>query len=1643
MATLVFRVSSDWQEVVKLRQECEKLEAQLKKMDSRTAPAATKVLETQLASTKQQMMGLVTEAAKAGAAMENGFKKKIYDASQTVNGLSEKIIAQRAVIKDIEFDVKRLGEAYRTALKNNPISASGKLAEYNAARKVLDEEKATLFGLTQQQAEARLSVKRLRDEYSLYKQEAGETIEANNGLSVSWQKMLGVIGGATALKALASQIIRVRGEFQSMQTAIETIVGKDVASGLMSNLKEMAKISPLTLTDMVDAEKMMLGFNIQAEDTIKYLQALSDISMGDNVKFKSLTLAFSQMSAAGKLMGQDLNQMINAGFNPLQIIAEKTGKSIATLKDEMSKGAVSAEMVQQAFIDATSAGGKFYQMSENASKTINGQLSMMQDALDNAFNEMGQASEGVIMEGIQLTTTLIQNYETVGKVLVGLVATYGAYRTAVMLATIATNKHTIAEIALTNARVIARKAQMLLNAAMLTNPYVAVATVVTALVATMWTLSDSTSAASKATKEYNQAKEEAAKKDEEHKRKIDELITVARDESLATLTRQKSLETLREEYPKIFSQYDIEKLKLEDILNIKRQINEEDAKKSTQETRNTYDSLRQSVSNRRRFLQLFDNSNLRKNMSEEDINIWRRYAGKQSYVEVREEMEKEAALLQKYQQDVFSDNANSFIGNIKNMTDADISSTLDDITVSMKALGEAGKESIAIVASIGGEVSRGQLESIKSALETEQKSRKERTTYKDDYEQARKDWEEAKKELQKIESDKDKFTSKQYEDAKKRVESTEKAYKKLGGLTGTALSKQQKEADKEKKNCQKLSDQLLALQEKNQQAEVNLMKEGTEKKLAQIDADYSAQKAAIDRQQRELAEANKEAGITSTNASGLTSEQQVEIDRANELAFESRKKQIEEVYRAETDAMRAYISEYGTFQQQKLAIAEDYAERIRKAQTEGERLTLGRERDAALQQVDINALQQNIDWGSVFGEFGTMFREQLQPTIDRLKAIAGSDTFRQSSLEDQQLLYDLIARLEESNTVWDSDIFRRVSDDMNAYQSTMQGYIDAQERERIATDALAKAKANLVEAERRGGDVESAQQKVDLAASYLASVSDEVQAFGAQVKQTTADLQSSAQQAVGMFQSLESGLQGLTSGSLKGIGQGIMQLDSLFEGDLTKQAGNVLAEGFQSLLGKDSKAAQVLTKALGDTGMAGEIISAVLGMLDLIAKEGLSGIVTSLQDTVFGAVNSLLDDVLNFRIVRDSAKNLMGHMGNILDTVTFGGFSKLTSIGSNAKETAEKIADLTASNDALRTAIDGLKDEIEGTNGTKSINAYNEAIAAQKKYEENLRQILDAQMRYTGSHHSNAYYWNLDASSLRQVNALLGTSLGNTWDDFSRLTADQMNQIRTHLPEVWSEMINEGKYGDRFKEDWENYADQAGEVVEMTDQLRESLAQISFDNMRDSFVDSLMDMDAEAADFANDFSQYMMRSLLNFSIGDQLDEQLKGWYESWTDTMNRQSGQLTEKQIDDYRHQWEAFVQEGLDIRDQLSDLTGYKGESSAREQQSTSRGFGTEMTHDDAGELSGRFTAVAESNYRIEEAANRQTTAITELKGEVLAITATMQSTYDVADEIRSILANSYLELQEINENTGNTAKYLKDIKADIAIVKQNTSRI
>lgn len=302
-------------------------------------------------------------------------------------------------------------------------------------------------------------------------------------------------------------------------------------------------------------------------------------------------------------------------------------------------------------------------------------------------------------------------------------------------------------------------------------------------------------------------------------------------------------------------------------------------------------------------------------------------------------------------------------------------------------------------------------------------------------------------------------------------------------------AKEEERLGKERlKAREELDKDLLALQRQNQDDETALMQDGTQKKLAEIDNDYKQRIAEIDRQETEFRKKNKEAGLAGLGADGLTDEQADALQKARDNAAKEQEHKTQEMYASEARAMRNYLKEYGTYQQQKLAIAEEYAEKIRNAQNEGERLSLVAGRDRALQQVEINAVRQQVDWGSVFGDFGTMFKDQLQPTIDRLRRMAQSDTFRQSSLEEQQILYSLIEKLERSGTAWDSDIFKRVSDDLSAYQEAMGRYSKAVDAARAAEENLVKAEKELETArnENRGEEgIRSAQENVDKHTRHL------------------------------------------------------------------------------------------------------------------------------------------------------------------------------------------------------------------------------------------------------------------------------------------------------------------------------------------------------------------------------------------------------------------------------------------------------------------------------------------------------------------------------------------------------------------------------
>lgn len=881
-------------------------------------------------------------------------------------------------------------------------------------------------------------------------------------------------------------------------------------------------------------------------------------------------------------------------------------------------------------------------------------------------------------------------------------------------------------------------------------------------------------------------------------------------------------------------------------------------------------------------------------------------------------------------------------------------------------------------------------------------------TYQQAYNRTQREYNAAKRRVAAMERNKSKYTAAQYETATQNLKAAKDAYSKLGGnVSGraaraavTARKTRIKEENKTIKAQEDLNNRLKTLQQKNTDETISLMQEGTEKKLAEIKNDYAKRKAEIDKQEAEFKKKNKEAGKKVT----LTSAQSNALNKARDLATQEYNKKLDEVNREALTSMRDYLKEYGSLYQQKQAIAEEYEEKISKAQTQGEKLSLQQQRKKDLQTIEINAIRQNIDWGSVFGDFGAMFKDQLEPTIEKLQELSKSTT----DVNEQKTIQELISKLQGSATIWNSDIFKKVSDDINSYQSAMQGYIDAQEREIEATKAVTKAQEDLAKAKKSGDktSISKAEANLSRAQGVLATASNNVLEFGSSVQKASSDLQISSQKAVSMFQQLENGLQGLTSGSLKGIGNSILGLDKLFGGTMQKDVANTLAKGIQGLLGKDSDAAKSLTKALGDSGMAGEIISAVLGILDIL-KDGFGTLISNLMDTVFGAVTGILDDALSGDIVMKPLKSIGNNVSHILNTLSFGGFNSLFGGDGNAKKVNDTIERLTDRNTLLQQSIEDLTDAMENSFGSKATSYYEQAYKNQQETNQNYLDIAKAQASYHGSHHSwNAYWGGFGSDEMDWIKKNVKSDFNG---DLFSLSPEEMKLLRGNVA-IWEHIENTGKgnYGGRLTEKLNDYIDQAGKLEELSEQFKENLTQISFSGMRDSFLTDLMDMKKDGSDFASemadDFAEKMQKSLLSFSMEDLINGDLKKLYDDWAKAMKDKNGKLTKEDVDAFYKRYDDIVQEGLKRRDEWAKVTGYTGSSSSS-QTATSGGWAS-MGQDTADELNGRFTALQIAGESI---AQNMTTTISQME----SIVTLGISTNGAVLEIRNmmIMTNSYLE--------------------------------
>ena len=1507
-----------------------------------------------------------------------------------------------------------------------------------------------------------------------------------------------MIGVGFGIKEFGTQVMQVRGQFQQLEMAFKTMLQSETkANDLMNQLVRTAATTPFDLQGVANGAKQLLAYGTAAEEVNTTLVHLGDIAAGLSIPLNDLVWLYGTTMTQGRMFTQDLRQFQGRGIPIAEEIAKIKGVAVDAVGELVTAGKVTSDVVKQAIENMTAEGSKFGGLMDAQSKTITGQISNIEDSIDMMFNSIGQKSEGVINEALSGVSYLVENWESVGKVVLTVATAFGTYKAA-LLAVIAAQKVATfiksaeAFFSLAKGITSAKEAMLLFNIATNANPIGAIIGLIASAAAAFAFFGDSTDEATERQEKFGESADRASDKVESlfavlqsaskqskvHKDALNELKNVA-DEYGITLNKEGDLtdqliekkETLigvireeaieRQRANDITDASETYQQKMQEIKdNIKDSlsddfsdmqksqlltlISDKDIKKITDAYNAMLEAEKKSIAMTGTYNSRFSNEQIGKyNQSIQEladkIGVYSKALGvsaratnlaeqtikengltlaktRKEYDTTVDAVNQAAAAAQSAEMatDGLSESQRNFSDRTKmakeSVSDlaAEIKSIIDTYNnahINLQISYEELNTPPAWMEGVSKRLSSDKLKNLAAyhqARANQMRNHKQQTGKNLVMQNGKGAYTNEREEQ--VMAGQYSILAKQKEteenNARRAAEEAKKNAKSAASEAKKRANEAKKKAEDQKKAQEELNEDLLELQQKNTDETISLMQEGTEKKLAEIKNDYAKRKAEIDKQEAEFKKKNKEAGKKVT----LTSAQFDALSKARDLATQEYNKKLDEVNREALTSMRDYLKEYGSLYQQKQAIAEEYEEKIAKAQTEGEKKTLQQQRKKDLQTIEINAIRQNIDWGSVFGDFGAMFKDQLEPTIEKLQELSKSTT----DVNEQKTIQELISKLQGSATIWDSDIFKKVSDDINSYQSAMQSYIDAQEREIEATKAVTKAQEDLAKAKKSGDktSISKAEANLSRAQGVLATASNNVLEFGSSVQKASSDLQTSAQKAVSQFQQLENGLQGLTSGSLKGIGNSILGLDKLFGGNMQKDVANTLAKGIQGLLGKDSDAAKSLTKALGDSGMAGEIISAILGILDIL-KDGFGTLISNLMDTVFGAVTGILDDALSGDIVMKPLKSIGNNVSHILNTLSFGGFNSLFGGDGNAKKVNDTIERLTDRNTLLQQSIEDLTDAMENSYGSKATSYYEQAYKNQQETNQNYLDIAKAQASYHGSHHSwNAYWGGFGSDEMDWIKKNVKSDFNG---DLFSLSPEEMKLLRGNVA-IWEHIENTGKgnYGGRLTEKLNDYIDQAGKLEELSEQFKENLTQISFSGMRDSFLTDLMDMKKDGSDFASemsdDFAEKMQKSLLSFSMEDLINGDLKKLYDDWGKAMKDKNGKLTKEDVDAFYKRYDDIVQEGLKRRDEWAKVTGYTGSSSSS-QTATSGGWAS-MGQDTADELNGRFTALQIAGESI---AQNMTTTISQME----SIVTLGISTNGAVLEIRNmmIITNSYLE--------------------------------
>ena len=1450
-------------------------------------------------------------------------------------------------------------------------------------------------------------VNKKMDALKSYTDEAKKGLSGLENVSDKVKKSLMGLGMAFSMKQVITEVATVRGEFQKLEVAFNVMLGSaDKADNLMAQLIHTAATTPFDLEGVAQGAKQLLAYGMEAEKVNETLIRLGDIAAGLSMPLNDLVYLYGTTMAQGRLYTQDLNQFTGRGIPMIQELAKVFGVTESKVKDLVEAGKVGFPEVQKVIENLTGEGSKFGGLMEEQSKTISGQISNIEDAISTMFNDLGKQSEGVINTTLSGVSYIVEHYEQFGRVLMGLVATYGTYRTACMtvaavhsLITVGIGGMTAAEAIHYGWIVMVEKAQKLLNATMLSNPYVLVATAIASVVAVMISMKTETELIRAADEAYEAQKQKVIEAEEEHKRKMEELCSIAGDEALSTDTRREALNRLEQKYPSIFAKYDTEYEKLRNIKKIKQEIAELEAGQSIAKPKNELGNV---------------NKRIKELEAKQKTERWKMSYGSLHRVGgLSREEEAELKSLQQRQQNlnkqVRKDAVNAYFEDLTGVSNNDLKKQIkerENLMARMKMSGRKYGYTTNDGKNIRGTYTMDELQYQLNKLRSEQNRRNEPRRSSSEWGAAdKKAYQAALKEYNDfVREGSNNLTKEEYDkkakELKEKTELAKKEYDSRKAGTDKDSDRAEKDAakaeaaeERRKQVKEKVGQELVALQRKNDKEEIDTMQEGLEKKLRQIENDYQAQKDAIDKQETAWKRDNKKAGIA-TEANGLTKEQTDAIKEANALNEKSRSKAIEdankEALKEELLAMTDYLKEYGTIQEQKYAIAKEYAEKIKEANegagTAEEKKwkvkALEKQRDAAMGQADAKSLAMNIDWGATFDGVGNVLKDVARETLGKVEEYMDTAEFKALSAENKKTYTDLQAKLKqetggESTSAFNFKIWDTIAENVRTYQESVRTLREKTDAHTQAVAELERAQQKLAEAT-DDASKEMAQKAVDIAQGKVettAASQTEAEEASDKARKTLTDNTNAAAQGIKNFTNY---LSEMSNGSLYGF-----------------------ANGMTKLITSLSKGSDGIGKSLGELGgKVGGIVGAILQILDALGDDP-RGFIDNLMGRVSDAINNVVADLP--MIVVDVVKDV----GNILAGLVSGigswfGAGNIFGLNGNQKEVKKTIETLTMRTELLQNAIEDLTDVMEKSYGQKATDAYEQAKLNQQETNANYLGMAYAQAGYWNKHRSWKHYWKGFTGEQTEwiKQNVKGDFNGSIWS----LSPEEMKKLLGNVG-IAEYIKNTGKggYGAKVLDKLQDYAAQAGKLEELTDSWRETVTQISFESMKDSFMSNLMDMKKGSKDFAEGFATDMQKALLSYSMEDLVNGKLKKLYDDWAKTISEKNGELTEKDIEDFNRRYDEIVAEGLKRRDEWAKVTGYE-DASGTSQSAKAGGFSA-MTQEQGTKLEGMFVSGLQHwssmDERLETVAERMS------------------------------VAESHLA--RIAENTGTSAEHLGEIKEEI----------